>query len=192
MLDQAFRFVLDVVFGLFTYAFLLRFLMQWQRAPFRNPVSQAVVALTDWAVKPVRRIVPGFAGLDWSTLLLAYLAQFLWALAVTSLVGAGVWTGGGIALVAVLALLELVKTTIWLLIIIVIVQAVLSWVAPDGPLAGLLNALTFRFLAPIRRVVPPIGGTLDLSPLILIVILQLVLMLPVRWLESAMLAAFRG
>src|SRR5512132_166020 len=144
MIDQAFRFILDVVFGLFTYAFLLRFLMQWQRAPFRNPLSQAVVALADWAVQPMRRVVPGFGGLDWSTLLLAYLAQFVWVLAITLLAGANVWTGGAIALVAVLAVLELVKTTIWLLIIVVIVQAVLSWVAPDGPLAGLLNALTFR------------------------------------------------
>jgi YggT family protein len=192
MLDQALRFVLDVVFGLFTYAFLLRFLMQWQRAPFRNPLSQAVVALTDWAVKPLRRVLPGFGGVDWSTLVLAYLAQFLWLLSTSLVVGAFTWSGGAVAIVALLSVLELLKTTIWLLIIVVIVQAVLSWVAPDGPLAGLLNALTFRFLAPIRRVVPPLGGALDLSPLILIVLLQLILMLPVRWLESAIVAAIRG
>ncbi len=192
MLDQALRFVLDVVFGLFTYAFLLRFLMQWQRAPFRNPLSQAVVALTDWAVKPIRRVLPGFRGIDWSTLLLAYLAQFFWLLATGVVVGTIVWSANVVAVVALLAVVELLKTTIWLLVIVVIVQAVLSWVAPDGPLAGLLNALTFRFLAPIRRVVPPVGGALDLSPLILIVILQLILMLPVRWLESAIVAAFRG
>lgn len=192
MLDQALRFVLDVVFGLFTYAFLLRFLMQWQRAPFRNPLSQAVVALTDWAVKPLRRVLPGFGGVDWSTLVLAYLAQFLWLLSTSLVVGAFTLSGGAVAIVALLSVLELLKTTIWLLIIVVIVQAVLSWVAPDGPLAGLLNALTFRFLAPIRRVVPPLGGALDLSPLILIVLLQLILMLPVRWLESAIVAAIRG
>jgi YggT family protein len=67
----------------------------------------------------------------------------------------------------------------------VIVQAILSWVAPDGPIAGVLNALTFRFLSPIRRVIPPLGGVLDLSPLIVIVLAQLVLMLPVAWLEQA-------
>jgi YggT family protein len=74
----------------------------------------------------------------------------------------------------------------------VIVQAVLSWFAPDGPLAGFLNAMTFRFLAPIRRLVPPLGGTLDLSPLILIVLLQLVLMLPVAWVEGSVLALARA
>ncbi len=75
MLDQALSFLLDTVFGIITYAFLLRFLMQWLRAPFRNPLGQAVVALTDWAAKPLRRVVPGFRGLDVSTLVLAWLAQ---------------------------------------------------------------------------------------------------------------------
>ena len=62
MIDQALKFLLDIVFGLFTYAFLLRFAMQWLRAPFRNPLGQAVIALTDWAVKPLRRVLPGFGG----------------------------------------------------------------------------------------------------------------------------------
>ena len=69
--------------------------------------------------------------------------------------------------------------------------AILSWTAPDGPFAGVLNALTFRFLAPIRRRIPPLGGTLDLSPLILIVAVQLLLMLPVRWLEGVVVTLFR-
>ena len=83
------------------------------------------------------------------------------------------------------AAIALVKAALWLLIVVVLVQAILSWVAPDGPLAGLLNALTFPFLRPVRRLIPPIGGTLDLSPLIVIVVAQLVLMLPVAWLETA-------
>jgi len=85
----------------------------------------------------------------------------------------------------------LTEAALWLLIVAVLVQAILSWVAPDGPLAGLLNALTYRFLAPIRRRVPPLGGTLDLSPLIVIVLAQLALMLPVQWLERTVLALFR-
>jgi YggT family protein len=72
---------------------------------------------------------------------------------------------------------ELIDHVLWLFIVIVIVQAILSWVAPDGPLSGLLNALTFPLLRPIRKVVPPIGGTLDLSPLVFIVVAQILLML---------------
>lgn len=191
-MDQAIRFLLDTTFGLFTYAFLLRFVMQWQRAPFRNPIGQAVAALTDWAVKPLRRLLPGFGGIDWSTLLLAWLAQFLWLSVLRLLQGFDAFGGGVVLVFVLLAVIELVKAAIWILIVAVIVQAVLSWVAPDGPLAGLLNALTFRYLAPIRRLVPPLGGTLDLSPLILIVLLQLLLMVPVPWLEAAVLGLFRG
>ena len=191
MLDQALRFLLDTIFGIITYAFLLRLLMQWLRAPFRNPLGQAVVALTDWAAKPLRRIVPGFRGLDMSTLVLAWLAQFLWLVALAVVVGPGLVSRAIIGMFALLACVELIKAMLWLLIIIVFAQAILSWTAPDGPFAGVLNALTFRFLAPIRRLVPPLGGTLDLSPLIVIVLAQLALMLPVRWLEGAVVTLLR-
>ncbi len=191
MLAPALQFVLDTVFGLLTYAFLLRFAMQRLRAPFRNPLGQAVTALTDWAVKPLRRVVPGYGGVDWSTVLCAWLAQFLW-LAMGALLLGGAAVGGALlAVFALAAVVELVKAALWLLIIAVFVQAILSWVAPDGPVAGVLNALTYRFLAPVRRLVPPLGGTLDLSPLIVIVLAQLALMLPVRWLETLVFAAFR-
>ncbi len=190
-MDQALKFLLDTAFGLLTYAFLLRFAMQWLRAPFRNPLGQAVIALTDWAVKPLRRVLPGFRGLDWSTLALAWLTQFAWLAAIAALLGRFGLTVASVPTLALLAVVELIKALIWILIIVVLIQAILSWVAPDGPLMGLLNALTFRFLAPIRRVVPPLGGTLDLSPLILIVVAQLVLMLPIRWLEESVKMLFR-
>ena len=191
MMDQAIKFLLDTVFGIVTYALLLRFAMQWLRAPFRNPVGQAVVALTDWAVKPLRRVVPGAGGLDWSTLLLAWLAQFLWLIAIGLLVSRGAIAAATVAAFALLAVVELLKAALWILIIAVFAQAILSWVAPGGPAAGMLNALTFRFLAPIRRVLPPLGGTLDLSPLVVIVLAQLALMLPIPWLEAAVLGLFR-
>jgi YggT family protein len=190
-MNQALKFLLDTLFGLLAYSFLLRFAMQWLRAPFRNPVGQAVTALTDWAVKPLRRVLPGFRGIDWSTLFLAWVAQLLWLVALALVVGRTGLGGPALVTLALLAGVELLKALLWLLIIVVIAQAILSWTAPDGPLAGVLNALTFRFLAPIRRVVPPVGGTLDLSPLILIVVIQLVLMLPVAWLEGVVLSLFR-
>jgi YggT family protein len=191
MLEQALRFLLDTAFGLLTYAFLLRFAMQWLRAPFRNPLGQAVVALTDWAVKPVRRVVPGYRGLDGSTLLLAWLGEFAWLVALHLVGGRGPFGGALAATLALLACVLLVKAALWLLIIAVFAQAILSWTAPDGPFAGVLNALTFRFLAPIRRLIPPLGGTLDLSPLIVIVLAQLALMLAVPWLEGAVSTLFR-
>jgi YggT family protein len=178
MLSDALRFLINVVFGVLVYAVLLRFLMQWLRAPFRNPLGQAVSALTDWAVKPLRRVIPGYRGYDWASLLLAWLLQVLWLAAIVAL-GTAILSTTVAGLVALLAVVELIKAALWIIIVAVFAQAVLSWVAPDGPLAGVLNALTFRVLTPpVRRPVPPLGGALDLSPLIVIVFAQLVLMLP--------------
>jgi YggT family protein len=190
MLDRALGYLIDVVFGLFTYALLLRFVMQLLRAPFRNPVGQAVIALTDWVVKPLRRVLPGFRGVDWASLLATYLFQVLWLVALYLAFGkAFAFVGAGIAFILVAAVVALLKASLWLLIVVVLAQAILSWVAPDGPAAGLLNALTFPFLRPIRRVLPPIGGALDLSPLVVIVIAQLLQITLVPWLESAVTRA---
>jgi YggT family protein len=191
MLDRALGYLIDVVFGLFTYAFLLRFVMQLLRAPFRNPVGQAVVALTDWAIKPLRRVVPGFRGIDWASLLATFVAQLLWLFAYYVVFGhAFALDGSGILFLLAATLLALVKAALWLLVIVVLAQAILSWVAPDGPAAGLLNALTFPFLRPIRRVLPPLGGTLDLSPLIVIVIAQLLQITLLPAAESALTRMF--
>jgi YggT family protein len=149
-----------------------------------------VVALTDWIVKPLRRVLPGWKGLDWASRVATFLFQFLWLLAYRLLFGGFDVLGVGILFLLAATVIALVKAMLWLLIVVVLVQAVLSWVAPDGPLAGLLNALTFPFLRPIRKVLPPIGGTLDLSPLVVIVIAQLLLITAVPALERALTAAF--
>jgi len=190
MWSDALRFLINTVFGLIVYTALLRFIMQWLRAPFRNPLGQATMALTDWAVKPLRRVLPGRGGYDWASLVVAWVGQMLWLAALAAL-GATVFSGALAGFVAAFSLIELIKAALWIMIGAIFVQAILSWVAPDGPLAGVLNALTFRVLAPIRRVLPPLGGTLDLSPLIAIVLAQLVLMLPVAWLEQTVAQFFR-
>ena len=186
MLNNALAYLIDVFFGLFTYTLLARLAMQWMRAPFRNPLGQAVMALTDWIVKPLRRVLPGFRGVDWATVIAAFVFQFAWLLALQLAFGPGfALFGVGLAFLLLATVIALVKALLWLLIVIVFAQAILSWVAPDGPLAGVLNALTFPVLRPVRRVVPPIGGTLDLSPLIVIVVAQLILITVVPWLESS-------
>jgi YggT family protein len=190
MLNQALRFLINTAFAFVVYAALLRFIMQWLRAPFRNPIGQAVTALTDWAVKPLRKVLPGFGGYDWASLFFAWLGQVLWLAALAALGGAE-FSGTLSGYLLSLAVIELLKASLWILIGAVFIQAILSWVAPDGPLAGVLNALTFRVLAPIRRVVPPLGGSLDLSPLIVIVLAQLALILPVAWLEQSLAQLFQ-
>jgi len=189
MFYEAAHFLIATVCGLLVYAALLRFLMQCLRAPFRNPLGRAVSALTDWAVKPLRKVLPGYGGYDWASLAMAWLLQVVWLGALLLLAPTAV-SGAVAGLTASLAVVELIKAALWIVVAAVFVQALLSWVAPDGPLAGVLNALTFPLLRPVRRFVPPLGGVLDLSPLIVIVLAQLALMLPVAWLEQTVVAAF--
>ena len=122
MFEPAIRLVLDTAFGLITYSFLLRFAMQWLRAPFRNPLGRAVVALTDWAAKPARKVIPGYKGLDVSMLVLAWISQFAWLAVIVLLLGPGGIDGTTWATFALLACVELVKAFIWMLIIVVIAQ----------------------------------------------------------------------
>ena len=125
MIEQVIRYVLDVVFGLFTYALLLRFAMQLLRAPFRNPLGQAVIALTDWIVKPLRRVVPGWKGIDWASLLALFVFQFLWLLSYNLVFGGFSLAGTGVPFLLAATPIAVLKAAIWLFIIVVFAQAIL-------------------------------------------------------------------
>jgi YggT family protein len=185
MMKNALLFLVDVVCALIVYPLLLRFWMQVLRAPFRNPLGQALQALTNWIVKPLRKVIPGWFGIDFATLLPAIVFRWLWLVAEFAILGAQL-EGMLLVTLGAVTLVSLVKISLYMLMGAVIVQAILSWVAPDGPIAGVLNALTFRFLRPIRRLIPPLGGQLDLSPLIVVVACQLLLLLPIAWLEQVL------
>ena len=186
MITHALIFLITTVFGLFVVALLLRFYLQWVRAPYRNPLSQFLQALTDFMVRPARRVVPGLWGLDLSTLALAWLLQLLEILLVMQIRDFGLRTAAGEALAAaaLLALVLLVKFGLYIVMAAVIVQVVLSWVSPYSPLMPLANSMTRPFLRVFQRRVPPIGNV-DLSPLFVLVVIQLLLMLPVAYLEAA-------
>ena len=172
LLTRVLVYLIEVAAGFFTVLLLLRFLMQWARAG-RNPVADFVNAFTNFAVRPLRRVVPGLWGLDLSTLLLAWLTEFLALLLVAALVS-GVAIGPGLGLIALMALVNLVRLLLYIVIAVVILQAVLSWVNPYSPIAPLLNALTRPFLRPLQRVIPTVANV-DLSPLVVIIICQLLL-----------------
>jgi len=107
MVTEALRFLINTVFGFLVYAALLRFIMQCLRAPFRNPVGQAVSALTDWAVKPLRKLLPGFHGYDWASLAFAWVGQVLWLVALAGISGAA-FSPTLLGYLAILAVVELV------------------------------------------------------------------------------------
>jgi YggT family protein len=176
MVTDALIFLIETVAWLFTLALLLRFLLQWARAAPRNAISDFVNALTNFMVKPARRIIPGLWGLDLATLLLAWLVQFVALVLVLQLAAGDIALASGSQLgaIAVMALVRIVRLILYIIIGVVIVQAVLSWVNPYSPVAVVLNALTRPLLRPFQRRIPPVGNV-DLSPLFVIVICQLLL-----------------
>lgn len=179
MLAQMASLLVDVVASFFIYALLARFHFQWLRVPFRNPLGEFIVVVSNWMVVPARRVIPALAGLDLASLLLAFLVEgaALWALAL--IVGAQPEPGR----LAALSALYLVRYSLHILVFAIIVQAVLSWTNPHSPFMNVFNALTRPFLGPIRRFVPIVGG-IDLSPLVLLVLLQL-LFIPLDHLQAA-------
>jgi YggT family protein len=139
----------------------------------RNPISQFVSALTDWMVLPLRKLIAPGRTMDWASVIAAVLVATLTSVLFYVVVGGVSVPNPGSVLA--LAAIWLVRWTIWLMIGLVIIQAILSWVNPYAPLAPAIQQLTQPFLAPIRRFVPLIGGV-DLSPLVLILLLQVLLM----------------
>lgn len=176
MLVQIGQFLVDVVASFFVFLLLARFHFQWLRVPFRNPIGEFMIAVTNWIVRPARRVVPPLGGLDLATLLSAFLLQALALYLLGAIAGGGAGNEPGrmIALLAVAALFDLARYSLYILVFAVIVQAVLSWVNPHSPVQPLFDAMTRPFLRPIRRFVPLLGSV-DLSPLVLLLVLQVVL-----------------
>ncbi len=178
MSNQIFVFLLDTILGLFSLALLLRFYFQLLRVPYYNPVSQFLIAVTDFIVRPARRIIPGWAGIDLSTLMLAWLLECVVVTSVYVMQGydfeANMMTSSGA--IGLLGIVEIIKTTLYIVLLMIIVQAVLSWVNPNSPLAPLLDSFTRPFLAVFRRNIPPIANV-DLSPLFVLILIQVLLML---------------
>jgi YggT family protein len=179
MFAQIGVFLVDAVASFFVFVLLARFHFQWLRVPFRNPVGEFVLATTSFIVLPVRRVMPGLAGLDLATLLLAWLVQSVSLWLQAQIIG----NDPALPNVALVALVDLVRYSVYILVFAVIVQAVLSWVNPYTPVAPAFDTITRPFLRPLRRFIPPLGGV-DLTPLILLVILQ-VLLFPIGALRVA-------
>jgi len=190
MFADILSFLVGVVTSFFVYLLLARFHFQWLRVSFRNPIGDFVLGTTGWMVVPARRIVPPLGGIDLATLVLAWAIQLAAEYALFSIHGRefGPAPGAMLGLLAVLALLELARFSIHILVFAVVVQAVLSWVNPDTPIGPLLDQVTRLFLRPIRRVLPLLGNV-DLSPLVLLVALQ-VLLLVLDALEARAAAIF--
>lgn len=176
MLINALVFLLQAIFGIFTFAFLLRFYFQLTQVSFQQPIAQAIMQITNFAVKPARKCLPSLGKIDLSTLILAFITQFILIVATVWLQGFPIFIAGNHIwpLFLGIAALGIVTTSLTIFMVAMLVQAVLSWVNPYTPIAPLLQQLTAPILRILRRYIPP-AGTIDLAPLVFIITAQLLL-----------------
>jgi len=167
-------FIIQTIFGLYILAVMLRFVLQWLRADFYNPLAQAIVKITNPPLKPMRRFIPGLGGLDFAAIILMVVLQMVAILIVASISGQNAGPGA----IFFLTIAELLSLFLNVFLFAILIQVIVSWINPGShnPAMSVIHTITEPVMRPARRVIPPIGG-LDLSPLVAILVLQLVKML---------------
>lgn len=178
-------FLIRTLLGLYAAVAMIRFLLQLTRADFYNPLSQFVVKLTTPVLRPLRRVIPGYGGMDLAALVLAWLIKAAELALVVLLRGMERNPLGALGW----ALPELVGLALNILLFAILLRVILSWVNPDPyhPAAGLLDSLTRPLMRPARRLLPPIAG-LDLSPMLVmvgLVVLEMLLLPPLKLLMAS-------
>jgi YggT family protein len=169
MLQNIFSLIVNTVASVLGGVLLLRFWMQLIRLRAPAPLGQFLFQISDWLVRPLRRLLPGVGGIDWATLI----GAFLMALAAT-MVDLWVVSAFSFGAVFLLALLQLFQWIFYGFMASLIIDAVFSWVNPHAPLAPFVRALNDPLLRPLRRIIPLVGNV-DLSPLAALLLLQVAL-----------------
>ena len=169
-IGNAATFLVETLFGLYILIVMLRLLLQWVRADFYNPLSQFIVKATRPVLAPMHRTLPAVGGIDLACVVLLVALQFgeLWI--ITEILDRRVPAGA----LLVFSIAELLQLAIYIFLFSILIQVVMSWINPGSynPVLSLLYSLNEPLLTPARRLVPPIGG-LDLSPIVVMVALQL-------------------
>jgi YggT family protein len=171
-MNEALYYVIDLMLGLAALLFLMRFLLQAFRADFYNPISQAIVKITDPVLKPLRLAIPSYKNLDCAAFLMALVVKCLFIYAASAIGGS--YPGNVVQIFAnglLLTFMLLFQIFFWSILISIIA----SFVAPQNghPLLLLVHQITEPLLAPARKLLPPLGG-LDFSPIIVIMLLGVI------------------
>ncbi|MFU4160627.1 YggT family protein [Pseudomonas aeruginosa] len=178
-LNTAAIYILQTLGSLYLLIVLLRFILQLVRADFYNPLSQFIVRATKPLLNPLRRIIPGFGGIDLASLVLAILIQLVLMILILMLMGYGV--GGLIMQLLIWSIIAVTSLFLKVFFFALIISVILSWVAPGSynPGAQLVNQICEPLLMPFRKLLPNLGG-LDLSPIFAFLALKLIDMLVIN------------
>jgi YggT family protein len=171
----ALLYIVRTLLSLALFVVLIRLLLQWVRADFRNPLCQAVVRLTNPLVLPLRRVLPPIGKIDTASVVAVLLVASVEVLILGSLRG---FAFPGALPFAQDVLLEIAHMLLQTYLFAIFLYALLSLIAPGGysPLQSVLTSLSEPVLRPIRRLIPAVAG-LDLSPLWAIIVIQATLYL---------------
>ena len=165
---NAVNFLVDTLFDMYLMIVLLRVWLQLARADFYNPFSQFIVKATQPVVAPLRRVIPGYSGLDIATILFAVVVALLKVVTVSVMMNYAFDPVIMLISAVVIVFTSIFKLLFWVLIL----RAILSWVSHgQNPIEAVMIQLTEPLLSPIRRVLPSMGG-LDLSMVVAILGLQ--------------------
>jgi YggT family protein len=169
-------YLVETLFSLYLLAVLIRFLLQQVRADFYNPISQFFVKATNPALKPLRRVIPGWGGIDFASIVLAFLVELIAIYLLTLVSGYNIFDLNPVRIIgwAIVGVLSFVVNFYFFAVIVAII---VSWVAPQSyhPAIILLHQLTQPVMAPFRRILPPLGG-LDLSPILVFIVINILRM----------------
>lgn len=169
-LAAALAFIVNAISQLYLFVLLLRLLLPWLGADFRNPIAQAILKITSPVVVPLRRIIPPIGRIDTATVLVAFIIQYITIVVLLMILGR--YSEATFPAIAIDTIVNLVILMLNLFMFAIIIRVILSWISPGGynPAIAIIHTLTDRILLPFRRIVPPLGG-LDLSPLVAIILL---------------------
>lgn len=167
MLDSIFTLIIDTVAIVLAGALLLRFWMQAVKVRPPMEIAQFVYQLTDWMVRPLRRVLPGAGGYDWASLIGALVVALL-----ATAVEIGLRGAFSLQFLFLLAAMKVMHWALYGLIGLILIEVIFSWVNPRAPLAPFVRSLNEPVMRPLRRVVPLIGS-IDLSPLVALILLRI-------------------
>jgi YggT family protein len=178
VLHSIFTLIVDTIAGLLGGVLLLRFWMQVVRVRPPNAFGHFMYQLTDWLVKPLRRLLPGVGGYDWASLIAAILV-----IVISTAINLLAASAFAPEFLVVLSLMRFIEWVLYGFMGLIIIEAILSWVNPHAPMAPFIRALNDPLMRPLRRVIPLIGGV-DLSPLVALLVLQILLRLLTAFIGS--------
>ena len=173
---QATIFLVKLFFDIYILALILRYLLTIVRVDSLNPLSTLIMKVTNPLLKPLRRTIPGYFGIDWASIISLFLVQAIEIILVALIITGGIPAFSGLTMLTIAYLL---RTILYIYLFIIIIQVIISWINPhayNNPIIKIMYQISMPVHRPVRKLIPSSGG-LDFSPLIILVIINLLMIL---------------